>query len=446
MATPPSAALQMRPQPSFLEQYGQVQSILGQRQEQQVRGLQIQQAQLSLADQQAATKAMQQWDGQDYNDLPALIKKNGGSLNAVLDTTQKIVARQQQNATLDETQLKNNQTRADQYRGRIQAVIDADPSQQDALWAAEIAKERQEQQTRGAPGGAQPPGATDKYPGDDTATYIANHFALGSTLAKEASEKTAAQARATTANTAQQQFAAKTDPNSPLYDPSAAYLAKKAAAGDPEAQGILTQQQKQAGAVAGAQAAAKQPYEMQLEQVRQQVAQTFQSNKNAQDKIEGTVLKPYEEKMSQITELQSAVQQAAQGNVTAARGVLLKLIGVTNPDGTKRYNEAEATRLLQQGNIADRFAGTVKNLLTGDQWTNKMQNDMLSFAGAQSDVAKGNLNRGIGNVNKLYNTNVGQGLVQPTTVKMKAPNGMVKDVDLADVDHYKKMGATMVNP
>jgi hypothetical protein len=141
------------------------------------------------------------------------------------------------------------------------------------------------------------------------------------------------------------------------------------------------------------------------------------------------VLKPFEEKMSQVSELQSAVQQAAKGNVTAARAVLLKLIGVTNPDGTKRYNEPEATRLMQQGNIPQRVAGTVKNLLTGDQWTGKMQSDMLSFAGAQADVARGNLNRGIGNVNRLYNTNVGGGLLQnsgggnamPAGATMKVP-------------------------
>lgn len=61
------------------------------------------------------------------------------------------------------------------------------------------------------------------------------------------------------------------DPNSPLYNPSAAYLAKRAAAGDPEAQSILTQQAKQAGAKAGAEAAARQPYELQLKQ--QELAQ-----------------------------------------------------------------------------------------------------------------------------------------------------------------------------
>jgi hypothetical protein len=58
----------------------------------------------------------------------------------------------------------------------------------------------------------------------------------------------------------------KADPNSPFYDPSSAYLMKRAAAGDPEAKSILAQQTKQAGAKAGAEAAAKLPYELQLKQ------------------------------------------------------------------------------------------------------------------------------------------------------------------------------------
>jgi hypothetical protein len=65
----------------------------------------------------------------------------------------------------------------------------------------------------------------------------------------------------------------KTDPNSPFYDPSASYLAKRAAAGDPDAKAILAQQAKQAGAKAGAEQTAKSaaefPYQQKLEQLRQ---------------------------------------------------------------------------------------------------------------------------------------------------------------------------------
>ncbi len=123
--------------------------------------------------------------------------------------------------------------------------------------------------------------------------------------------------------------------------------------------------------------------------------------------------------MTSIAQLQSAVQQASQGNVTAARAVALKLIGVTNPDGTKRYNEAEAERLINQENVPQRIQATVKNLLTGNNWTDQMQADMLSFGDAQAAVASSNLNRGIQNVNKLYGTKVGSGLIQKSAIAGK---------------------------
>src|SRR5260370_711890 len=128
---------------------------------------------------------MTAWAGKDFNDIPTLIKQNGGSLHGVLDASQKILDRQQKLATLNGDQLKNDQTRNDQYRGRIQAIIGAPDDQKQSLWDAEITKEEQ--------AGSIKPGTMSRtYPGDDQATYIANHFALGSVLAKEATEKISA--------------------------------------------------------------------------------------------------------------------------------------------------------------------------------------------------------------------------------------------------------------
>jgi hypothetical protein len=238
---------------------------------------------------------------------------------------------------------------------------------------------------------------------------------------------------------------AKSDPTSPLFDPTAAATAIGAQGGTPWATAAQAGEAAQAGAVEGAKAAAQFPFQKQLETIRQQVSMQFQTNKDATDKIEASVLKPFEDKMTSIAQLQSAVQQASQGNVTAARAVALKLIGVTNPEGTKRYNEAEAERMISQGNVPERVKGTIKNLLTGDNWTDRMQSDMLGFGNAQADVARNNLNRGIANVNRLYGTSVGSGLLQSNTVTMKAPNGQTKEVPADQVEHYKSMGATVVN-
>src|SRR5713226_8189000 len=149
MSTIPLPALQIKQPPDLLSEYAKVQDIMGQRQEQQARGLQIQQAQLSLQDQQAQTKAMQAWDGKDYNDLPTLVKQNGGSMRAVLDTSQKILQRQQSvseiaknDAATGASNLEQTIKKHDEYRGRIQAIIDAPADQKQALWAQEIAAEK----------------------------------------------------------------------------------------------------------------------------------------------------------------------------------------------------------------------------------------------------------------------------------------------------------------
>ena len=125
-----------------------------------------------------------------------------------------------------------------------------------------------------------------------------------------ASEQTAA-ARQTTAQTEAQKFAAESDPNSPFNQAKV----------------------QVAGQSAQAEAKAKYPYESNLVAVRQQVENSFWNNKDAQSQIENKYLQPYQQKMQAVNELNSAVDQAQQGNVAAARGVLLKLIGVSNPDG-----------------------------------------------------------------------------------------------------------------
>ena len=233
-----------------------IKSVLGQ---QKMQDIQTQQAEQGQRDQQATTQALRDWDGKNPNDLPHLILQNGGSSNAVLNAQSKLIDMRQKAATFDETTLKNQQTQADQYRGRILSIVNAPEGQKQSLWAAEVAKERQAGTQLG-------PDITDQYPGDDVATTYANHFALGSTLAKEAIDAKQANARQTSANAA----AGELTLNQQKFAVSPEELARRAAAGDQQAQATLAQQTKQAGSVAGAQAAAKFPWEARLEQMRQQ--------------------------------------------------------------------------------------------------------------------------------------------------------------------------------
>jgi hypothetical protein len=182
--------------PDPVQQYEramQIKSIIGQQalqqQQQRANEIGIQQAQQSQQDQAAMTTAMQQWDGADYTQLPSLILKNGGSANAVYTAVQHLQDMKQKaseiakndaatNASNVESTIKNQ----DQYRGRLQAIINAPDDQKQQLWDSEITKEEQA-------GTIKPGTVSHQYPGDDQATVYANHFALGSQLVKEADEK-----------------------------------------------------------------------------------------------------------------------------------------------------------------------------------------------------------------------------------------------------------------
>lgn len=246
-----------------------IKSLLGQ---QKMQDVETQQKQTQLQDSQAQTAAMREWDGKDLNDLPGLILKHGGSATAVFGTKNSIVDYQTKLAKATADQLANEKTKNDYFAQAIDNVKSLPIDQQPA--AFEDAKADAVKRGHLDPQQAQ----TLTYQGPEQLDMLEKSL-IGDSAAVEQAAKTATaqgalqrgQAAAGELTLKQNEFAAKTDPNSPLYDPSAAFLAKKAAAGDPEAQSILAQQTKQAGAKAGAEAAAKFPYELQLKQ--QELAQ-----------------------------------------------------------------------------------------------------------------------------------------------------------------------------
>lgn len=142
----------------------------------------------ALADQDALTKAMQQWDGKDYTQIPALVMKNGGSFNAISSATQNIISQREKAAETakNAAQAQSDETNAeikknDEYRGRLQDIISAPTDQKQTLWDQEVTKEEQA-------GTIQPGQMSHTYPGDAEATSLANHFALASQLHKEAKD------------------------------------------------------------------------------------------------------------------------------------------------------------------------------------------------------------------------------------------------------------------
>src|ERR1700683_486471 len=148
MSSIPLVALAAQQPPSFADQYGKALQLSqlvnqqklspGQLQEQQqdiqTKANQNQITQLQLNDQQAMTKAMRAWDGQDVNDLPGLILKNGGSANAVFSTKNQLLDYSTKLQALNKDQLANEGTKADVIAGHIDTVTNLPPDQQPAAF------------------------------------------------------------------------------------------------------------------------------------------------------------------------------------------------------------------------------------------------------------------------------------------------------------------------
>src|SRR5258708_21029043 len=129
-------ALDIKPPESPLQQYGQAQQVIGQRQDQQLRALQIQEQTRLLKDQDATTKAMSRLQTDpsgkiNYDTLPDLIRQNGGSANAVMKATAGVFdmkAKASQIAKDDAaTNLSNAQATIKQhadYRRRVLNITD----------------------------------------------------------------------------------------------------------------------------------------------------------------------------------------------------------------------------------------------------------------------------------------------------------------------------------
>lgn len=106
---------------------GQVQQ---QQQAIQATGLENQQRQQAIKNQQAQTAAMQEWDGKDMNTLPGLMLKHGATADVVMSTKSSITKQLQEMENLSKDQLANQATVNDRLLGHIDAIKGVtDPTQ-----------------------------------------------------------------------------------------------------------------------------------------------------------------------------------------------------------------------------------------------------------------------------------------------------------------------------
>lgn len=90
----PALAIKPQEQPDLLGEVGKVAQLKNMIQQGQIGQISLQQQKQQLADQQAATAAMHDWDGKDIQQLPTLMLKHGASATAVIGMKQHIVEQQ----------------------------------------------------------------------------------------------------------------------------------------------------------------------------------------------------------------------------------------------------------------------------------------------------------------------------------------------------------------
>lgn len=411
MASIPLPALQIRANAeSPLDTIGKIQGLRAMQQQQQMQQLQQQKEQIALADQQASTKAMKEWDGKDINELPPLILKNGGSANAVFGAKQTITKLNQEAATADEATLKNQATKNDLIAGHLEAVKTAPVEQKQQAYSAAM----QDLTKKGFIKQGQLP---DQYPGDDQLaqaekTFMGQKAIVDQELEKRKTSATelTANARAMSSQTAADEFKAKMDPTSPMYAPSNSAVAMGTA---PGATQIKAGEADQAGKKSAAEAQAKQPIDVQTEVLKQLALQKMAPAAlgNVKPSLIGPATAAYTKAgedyagaVQSAQNLSDFIKEAKSGNKEAVKIVPLQgALEITTAQGVHRINRTEVDQYGGAGSLYDRLAGKVGGTISGKDIPDNVLNDMDAL---QKQVAQ---NATILHANKVATINQAYG-------------------------------------
>lgn len=213
----------------------QQQGLQAGQQESQLRNQAIQQGQFAVQDREAGMKAMQQWDGKDPSQIPDLIQKNGGSLQAVLGAKKAAIESQQAVINLSTAKLAQSKTQNDYLLGKLQAASDKDvPDDQLAQSVTGAAQQAIQDGYLDPPHAQQLQQFIQQHPDPaDLRTQLgiyekglqsqSEQFTQEQENRKTAAAEQQAQARATAAQTSASEFQAKL-PGGALADPSRAEL------------------------------------------------------------------------------------------------------------------------------------------------------------------------------------------------------------------------------
>ena len=148
-------------------------------------------------------------------------------------------------------------------------------------------------------------------------------------------------------------------------------------------------------------------------------------------------------------QMQLMIDLARKGNKAA--GSNLPLVGVETLNaiqGIKRVNRADVQQYGNAGDLLDKIQGKIGGLTAGQPIPADVMKDIETMHNALRQNADSTYNATLNSLNQNYKSNfkpVTRAAPPPSaTVKMKAPDGTVRDIPADQVEHYKSKGATLV--
>lgn len=417
----------------------QIKSLMTQNQGQE---LQNQRAQLEFGDEAKMRAAWQQSNGDPDQFINGMMK-HGVSPKTVIGIQNALTEHQQKLATLDKDKLANSAAQGDATRGQIMSIVQSPPDQKQAMWQSAI--QNAEQQGKLKPGAM-----TKTYPGDEVATSFANHFALGSVLAKEAIENKSAEGSQLRGQAAQQQ----------------ANLATQEAptkTAEMQARTQLTQNQNsQLGQVTPA-----LKFQQQQENYRATLARQASMANELQKQGINNLQKQsdtYSQFLSTANSLKQSLAAAQNGNeMAAAVAPLQGTLFVTTAEGVKRINNTELQGVEGAGSLVQKINGALGKQTGKGPLSDALKQDMSKLVDLYQQSKYAVYKNQAGYTQRLHGLNPATtpildpngniagapiqnqaGMAGNAAVKMKAPNGQIKPVPADQVEHYKSLGAQVV--
>ena len=264
----------------------------------------------------------------------------------------------------------------------------------------------------------------DQYVGDDAMALFMGRHNLSATLAERAlkqAQTSEAGGKAAQSFAEAQKIQGAATPGSPFYSPTPAYLAGQAQAGNVGAQQTQAGLAAQAGAVAGAEAKAKLPYEIEARRAAAEAqvqAQTrMYAGNSALAKVPPHLVAPatadatkvaqeYADATSAADDMRKFIAEARAGNKIAyAYSPTEGVLTLNTARGVKRVNMPEIHSYAGAGSAWDRVTGFLGKQASGASIPADVLNDMEALHTAIASNAQTKYTNKLKSINQNYGSN-----------------------------------------